>query len=84
MVRLVDQLEARGLLRRVTHAADRRTTVPTLTDAGRELLARATPLVTASDERFAAALDGDERVQLLSLLRRLNAASDGAEAVSSV
>jgi hypothetical protein len=47
-------------------------------------LARATPLVTASDERFAAALDGDERVQLLSLLRRLNAASDGAEAVSSV
>jgi DNA-binding MarR family transcriptional regulator len=83
IVRLVDQLEARGLLRRVTHAADRRTTVPTLTDAGRELLARATPLVTASDERFAAALDGDERVQLLSLLRRLNAASDGAEAVSS-
>ena len=40
MVRLVDQLEARGLLRRVTHPVDRRTTVPTLTDSGRELLAR--------------------------------------------
>jgi DNA-binding MarR family transcriptional regulator len=84
MVRLVDQLEGRGLLRRVTHASDRRTSVPTLTDAGRALLAQATPLVRASEECFAAPLDAGERAHLLSLLRRLNAASVARdEAVSS-
>jgi DNA-binding MarR family transcriptional regulator len=79
MVRLIDQLEGRGLLRRVTHATDRRTSVPTLTEDGRALLARATPLVRASEERFAAVLSGAERTQLLHLLRRLNgvAAAEG-------
>ena len=74
MVRLIDQLEERGLLRRVTHATDRRTSVPTLTEDG-----RATPLVRASEERFAAVLSGAERTQLLHLLRRLNgvAAAEG-------
>jgi DNA-binding MarR family transcriptional regulator len=82
MVRLVDQLEARGLLRRVVHPVDRRTTVPTLTEAGHELLRRATPLVAASDERFAVALDGAERAQLLALLRRLNTVRAGGDALS--
>jgi len=74
MVRLIDQLEARSLLRRVTHAADRRTSVPTLTPAGRALLEAATPLVRASEAAFAAPLTGAERAQLLQLLRRLNGA----------
>src|ERR1700719_4282275 len=42
MVRLVDQLERRDLLRRETHPDDRRTVIPTLTPAGRELLDAAT------------------------------------------
>jgi DNA-binding MarR family transcriptional regulator len=73
MVRLVDTLEARGLLRRITHAVDRRTVVPTLTAEGEALLERATPLVSASEAAFAAALSDDERAQLAELLRRLNA-----------
>jgi DNA-binding MarR family transcriptional regulator len=75
MVRLVDTLEARGLLKRVTHAVDRRTVVPTLTTDGEALLERATPLVRASEETFAAVLSGDERAQLAELLRRLNSPS---------
>jgi DNA-binding MarR family transcriptional regulator len=73
MVRLVDQLEGRDLLRRVTHPVDRRTVVPTLTETGRAVLARATPLVRASDERLTAGLSAAERTQILALLRRLNA-----------
>jgi DNA-binding MarR family transcriptional regulator len=75
MVRLIDQLEGRGLLRRVTHTTDRRTSVPTLTAEGRALLEHATPLVHASEERFAAALSAAERAQLLRLLRRLDGAA---------
>ena len=72
MVRLVDALEDRGLLRRMTHAVDRRTVVPTLTDEGRELLERATPLVQASEEAFALSLSPQDREQLAQLLRTLN------------
>jgi DNA-binding MarR family transcriptional regulator len=72
MVRLVDTLETRGLLRRVTHPVDRRTVVPTLTAEGEALLERATPLVRASEDAFAAELSDDERVQLADLLRRVN------------
>jgi len=73
IVRLVDTLETRGLLRRVTHPVDRRTVVPTLTAEGEALLERATPLVRASEDAFAAELSEDERAQLAELLRRLNA-----------
>ena len=71
MVRLVDQLERRDLLRRETHPDDRRTVIPTLTPAGRELLDAATPLVHASELGFAGALSEPEREALIALLRRL-------------
>ncbi len=38
----VDRLEAQGLVRRVPHPSDRRTTLAELTDEGRELARRAT------------------------------------------
>jgi DNA-binding MarR family transcriptional regulator len=74
MVRLVDQLERRDLLRRETHPDDRRTVIPTLTPAGRALLEAATPLVHASELGFAGGLSEAEREQLIELLRRLAAA----------
>ncbi len=71
MVRLVDQLERRGLVRRDPHPDDRRTVLPALTDAGRALLERATPLVHASEDAFADALSPDERDRLVDYLRRI-------------
>ena len=71
MVRLTDQLEERGLVRREPNPSDRRTVVPTLTAEGRALLERAAPRVDASEREFAGALSASERKQLLGLLRRL-------------
>ncbi|HEV2738241.1 MAG TPA: MarR family transcriptional regulator [Candidatus Elarobacter sp.] len=75
MVRLVDQLERRGLVRRDPHPGDRRTVLPALTAEGRALLERATPLVHASEDAFAGALSPHEREQLAGFLRRLSSPS---------
>lgn len=75
MVRLMDQLESRGLVRRVAHAGDRRTVIPTLTVAGSAMLEQATPLVHASENAFAAALSAAERSTLTALLGRLEVAA---------
>ncbi|WP_427306007.1 MarR family winged helix-turn-helix transcriptional regulator [Cupriavidus sp. H39] len=48
MTRLLDGLEARGLLRRRASASDRRSLELTLTPAGRRLLERAAPAVHAA------------------------------------
>lgn len=71
MVRLMDRLVTRGLVRRVAHASDRRAVIPTLTGDGSALLEQATPLVHASEDAFAAALSDEERSTLAALLRRL-------------
>src|SRR5256885_16008165 len=44
---IVDKLEADGLVQRVPHAADRRTTLAEVTDAGREIAASATAALNA-------------------------------------
>lgn len=44
----LDQLEKRGLLRRMPHPTDRRTTLAALTSAGEELLAKATDALAAT------------------------------------
>ena len=75
MVRLVDQLERRDLVRRRTHPDDRRTVVPTLTEAGRDLLERATPLVHESERGYAGTLTEPERDELIATLRRLGVAT---------
>ncbi|HTW84256.1 MAG TPA: MarR family transcriptional regulator [Candidatus Sulfotelmatobacter sp.] len=73
MVRLVDQLERRGLVRRESRPDDRRTVIPTLTPDGRAALAAATPQVLASEELFAADLSPEERRVLAALLQRISA-----------
>lgn len=72
LVRLVDQLEAQRLVVRRPDPADRRSSVPTLTDEGRRVLAQALPRVAASEEELAASLSKTERATLLELLRRIN------------
>ncbi len=67
---IIDKLEADGLVRRVPHEADRRTTLAEITDAGRDVAERATKLLNA-DSFGLAALGCDEQEQLTQLLRTL-------------
>ncbi len=66
----VDRLEKAGLVRRRSHPDDRRTTLVELTDAGRELSARATTAL--NDEVFTSpALAGADLRQILPHLESL-------------
>ena len=67
---IIDKLEADGLVRRVPHEADRRTTLAEITEAGREVAERATELLNA-DAFGLAALAEDEQERLTELLRTL-------------
>ena len=67
---IIDKLEADGLVRRVPHEADRRTTLAEITDAGREVADRATELLNA-DAFGLDALAEDEQERLTELLRML-------------
>ena len=67
---IVDKLEADGLVRRVPHEADRRTTLAEITAEGRDVAGRATLLLNA-DAFGLAALDDGEQEQLTELLRTL-------------
>ncbi|MDQ3850781.1 MAG: MarR family transcriptional regulator [Actinomycetota bacterium] len=76
---IIDKLEADGLVRRVPHDADRRTTLAELTPAGRELGRRATELLNASGFGLVAMDEGDQD-RLTELLRTLRLdAGDFAE-----
>jgi len=67
---IIDKLEADGLVRRVPHEADRRTTLAQITDSGRDVAERATELLNG-DAFGLAALGNDEQEQLTQLLRTL-------------
>jgi DNA-binding MarR family transcriptional regulator len=70
--RLADRMEAAGLIERAACATDRRGALAVLTDAGREALARTTPVhVAGVTAELGARLDADERAQLTVLLRKL-------------
>lgn len=71
VMRTVDMLEGRGLVRRDPEPGDRRKHRVVLTDAGAELLARTLPEVRRAERDLAAALSGEEQSQLLELLKRL-------------
>lgn len=71
VMRTVDMLEARGLVRRDPEPGDRRKHRVVLTDAGDELLARTLTEVRQAEGNVTAALTGEEQAQLLSLLKRL-------------
>jgi DNA-binding MarR family transcriptional regulator len=67
---IVDRLEQQGLVRRVDHPSDRRTTLCEITPEGRALVDEATEAVTAVDLGITG-LTGREVEQLTSLLEKL-------------
>ncbi len=72
-VTLFDGLQARGLVRRLPSATDRRAVRLYLTPAGAVAMQRIEQLVGAHEARVNAALGEDGRAQLLGLLARLHA-----------
>lgn len=71
IVALVDELEGDGLVRREVDAADRRSRVIRATAAGEERLGAAQRATASAEEESLAALDGEERDLLRSLLQKL-------------
>ena len=69
--RLVDRIEAAGLIRRVSCPGDRRVVHATLTDDGEELLARARPVHRRGIERHFAGLPAGQLDGLVRALRTL-------------
>jgi len=71
VTRLVDRLEARGLVQRVRSTEDRRQVVCTLTRTGTKVLASLDAPVELADSTALAALTPDEQQQLVRLLDRV-------------
>lgn len=72
---VIDRLEGAGLVRREPNPADGRGTLAVITEAGRQLAAKATAELNAA--RFGmAALDKDELRQIFTILRRLRMDAD--------
>ena len=70
MVSLIDQLEDTGLAKRRPHPTDRRAREVAITPKGRRVLEQARRLATQVEDDVLRGLSGDERRQLLTLLRR--------------
>lgn len=81
MVALVDDLEARGAVKRSKHPNDRRAHALSLTPEGKKLFDRGFEVAIAIEERLCDGLSGDDKQQLLDLLGRLNPLTDGPEGV---
>jgi MarR family transcriptional regulator, lower aerobic nicotinate degradation pathway regulator len=76
LVHRLDELEARGLLRRSPDRSDRRRYRVTLTPTGRRLINRLEVAAQASQQEFLSTLTASERTTLLDLLRRVVEAND--------
>jgi DNA-binding MarR family transcriptional regulator len=73
MVFLVDELERLGLVERRRNPADRRSHALYLTGPGQAMLARVRAASADHEASVTAGLTGEEREQLLTLLRRIAA-----------
>jgi len=73
MVKLIDDLEGRGLVVRQRHPQDRRAFLVGATDAGRAAKEAAIRILDEQQRRFLAPLNQHEREQLRLLLNRLHA-----------
>ncbi len=71
---IVDRLEGQGLVARLDHPTDRRTTLCEITPEGRKLVEEATHAVVAVDLGISG-LSPDETEQLTDLLRKMRSAS---------
>jgi DNA-binding MarR family transcriptional regulator len=67
---IIDRLERQGLVSRIAHPTDRRTTLAAITDDGRRVVGKATEAVSATGFGLNA-LSLDELDQLTSILRKL-------------
>ena len=73
---VIERLERKGLVARVTSKSDRRVKQLTATSAGKALLGASMPAVERVQDRMLAPLSTDERGVLLGLLRRVIDAHD--------
>lgn len=71
LIKLLDELERRGLLTREPDPADRRARIVRLAPAGERLLAEARGDIRVMEEDLLGRLDGTERDVLLAVLPRL-------------
>ena len=71
MVLLIDDLEGRGLVTRRRDPEDRRAHRVSLTETGKNILARGTEMARRTNDEVFAPLSPDERAQLHALLSRL-------------
>jgi DNA-binding MarR family transcriptional regulator len=76
---IVDRLQAQGLVERVSHPTDRRTTLCEITAAGRQIVAAATEAVIAIDLGIVGLTDR-EVAQLTKLLGKLRLESGDFDA----
>jgi MarR family transcriptional regulator, lower aerobic nicotinate degradation pathway regulator len=70
MVSLIDQLESAGLAKRRPRPGDRRAREVAITAEGRRLLKRARRMVSEAEDELLRGLTGEERRELVTLLRR--------------
>ncbi|RAG82945.1 MarR family transcriptional regulator [Streptacidiphilus pinicola] len=87
MVRALDALEARGLVRREAHPTDRRAHAVILTDAGRATLERVMAAVRRTEERMTTGFTPEEAELFHSLVVRFaypcpDTPPDGSDDVS--
>lgn len=80
MVALVDGLEAKGLVERHPHPADRRKNMVELTATGRDTRGLATKASEEAERRFLAPLDENDAKRLKETLHTLIAAATGRAA----
>jgi DNA-binding MarR family transcriptional regulator len=76
MSRLLDRLEAKGIVRRMRGDPDRRQVQVELTDKGRALSPQIMPALARVYEQFLAGFSQDDAARLQSLLQRLLANAD--------
>jgi DNA-binding MarR family transcriptional regulator len=74
----VDRLEAQGLLRRVSHPNDRRTTLAEITPKGRQVVQKATPYIL-KNEFGLKALSREDLAALTAALRKVRRAAGDFE-----
>ncbi|MFF4159179.1 MarR family winged helix-turn-helix transcriptional regulator [Streptomyces sp. NPDC001678] len=79
--KLIDRMEASGLVRRETSERDRRAVYAVITDSGREALAKALPLQAANvEDCFSRLLEPQDLRDLVRILGKVTAHYENSEA----
>ncbi len=75
MVAVIDGLEERGLVVRKPSLTDRRSNELELSENGQQVYEQALELAYQADQKTTSALNAEETIQLVTLLRKLNSAA---------